>query len=171
MTLDTQMTLALLQELITALRANDVDGYKAWLALGIEELGRDVAGEVESEWMVPLLVEEERDRLMAWQLGVFCVTYIHNEAMIKTTLTAAALAIGSLLTPALADSTKAYCTLAWDDSSKGSIQGPCGFCADERIAKLLKGCSNELPCVSLWHDCYRCLPKRDTKLNYNIGQN
>ena len=38
--------------------------------LGIEQLGRDVAGEVESEWMVPLLGKEERDRLMAWQLGV-----------------------------------------------------------------------------------------------------
>ena len=39
MTLDTQMTLALLQELL--------------MALGIEKLGRDVVGEVESEWMVP----------------------------------------------------------------------------------------------------------------------
>ena len=48
----------------------DADGYKSWLTLGIEHLGRDIAGEVESEWMVPLLVEEERDRLMAWQLGV-----------------------------------------------------------------------------------------------------
>ncbi len=67
MHLDTQMTLALLQELLMALRAND---YRSWLALGIQELGRDVAGEVESEWMVPLLAEEERDRLMAWQLGV-----------------------------------------------------------------------------------------------------
>ena len=37
---------------------------------GIEEFGREVAAEVESDWMVPLLVEEERDRLMAWQLGV-----------------------------------------------------------------------------------------------------
>ena len=46
MTLDTQMTLALLQELLMALRANDADGYKSWLALGIELLGRDVAGEV-----------------------------------------------------------------------------------------------------------------------------
>ena len=46
MTLDTQMTLALLQELLMALRANDADGYKAWLALGIEKLGRDVAAEV-----------------------------------------------------------------------------------------------------------------------------
>jgi hypothetical protein len=53
-----------------ALRANDADGYKSWLALGIEELGRDVAGEFESNWMVPLLVEEERDRLMGWTLGV-----------------------------------------------------------------------------------------------------
>ena len=41
MTLDTQMTLALLQELLMALRANDADGYKSWLALGIEELERD----------------------------------------------------------------------------------------------------------------------------------
>ena len=49
MTLDTQMTLALLQELLMALRANDVDGYKTLLALGIKQLGRDVAGEVESE--------------------------------------------------------------------------------------------------------------------------
>ena len=70
MTLDTEMTLALLQDLWMALRANDADGYKAWLALGIEELGREVAAEVESDLMVPLLVEEERDRLMAWQLGV-----------------------------------------------------------------------------------------------------
>ena len=70
MPLDTQMTLALLQELLMALRANDVDGYKSWLALGIEQPGRDIAGEVEGDWMVPLLVEEERDRLMAWQLGV-----------------------------------------------------------------------------------------------------
>ena len=35
MTLETQMTLALLQELLMALRANDSDGYKSWLALGI----------------------------------------------------------------------------------------------------------------------------------------
>ena len=55
----------------------DLDGFglvlvvnKAWLAHGIEELGRDVAAEVESEWMVPLLVEVERVRLIAWQVGV-----------------------------------------------------------------------------------------------------
>ena len=70
MTLDTQMTLALLQERLMALRANDADSYKTWLALDIEQLGREVDGEVESHWMVPLLLEEERDRLIAWQLGV-----------------------------------------------------------------------------------------------------
>ena len=64
MTLDTQMTLALLQDLLMALRVNDADGYKAWLALGIEQLGRNVAGEVESEWMVPLLVEVRR--IICW---------------------------------------------------------------------------------------------------------
>ena len=42
MTLETQMTLALLQELLMALRANDADGYKGWIAIGIEELGSDV---------------------------------------------------------------------------------------------------------------------------------
>ena len=48
MKLDTQMTLALLRELLMTLMANDTEGYKSWLALGIEELGRDVAAEVES---------------------------------------------------------------------------------------------------------------------------
>ncbi len=49
MTLDTQMTLALLQELLMALRANDADGFKSRLSLGIKELGREVAAEVESD--------------------------------------------------------------------------------------------------------------------------
>ena len=60
MPLETQITLALLQELLMALRANVADGYNSLLALGIEQLGRDIAGEVESE----------RDRLIGWQLGV-----------------------------------------------------------------------------------------------------
>ena len=54
----------------------DLDGFilvlvakKGWLSHGIEELGLDVAAEVEAKWMVPLLVEVERDRLIAWYLG------------------------------------------------------------------------------------------------------
>ena len=38
--------------------------------VGIEGHGSDIAVELESDWMLPLLVEEERVRLMAWQLGV-----------------------------------------------------------------------------------------------------
>lgn len=38
MTLENQMTLAVLQELLMALRSNEVDGYKGWLVLGIEQL-------------------------------------------------------------------------------------------------------------------------------------
>ena len=45
MTLVMQTKLALLQELLMALRANDAEGYKSWLALGIQELGRDAADE------------------------------------------------------------------------------------------------------------------------------
>ena len=46
MTLDTQMPLALLKELLMPLRANDAHGNKAWLPLGIEKHGREVAVEV-----------------------------------------------------------------------------------------------------------------------------
>ena len=68
MTLDTQMTLALLQELLMALRANGADGYKSRLALSIKRLERDVSAKIESQYMVLLLIEVERDRLMALQL-------------------------------------------------------------------------------------------------------
>jgi hypothetical protein len=48
--------------------------------------------------------------------------------MTRITLTAAALLIIRALTaPALADSAKAYCTLAWHDDSMRTIAGPCDF--------------------------------------------
>ena len=70
MTFDTQMTLALLQELLLALRANDAEGFKGWLALGLEELGCQVVLELMQEWMSPLLTEIEQDRLVGWHLNV-----------------------------------------------------------------------------------------------------
>ena len=70
MTLDTQMTLALLQELLLALRANDSEGFKGWLAVGLEELGRQVVIELMQDWMSPLLTEIEQDRLVGWHLGL-----------------------------------------------------------------------------------------------------
>ena len=66
MTLDTQMTLALLQELLLALRANDAEGFKGWLALGLKELGRQVVIKLMQVWMNPLLTEKEQDRLVGW---------------------------------------------------------------------------------------------------------
>ncbi|EHA63538.1 hypothetical protein Syn8016DRAFT_0579 [Synechococcus sp. WH 8016] len=38
--------------------------------VGNKGLGRDVAVELESEWMVPLLDDLERVRPMAWSLGL-----------------------------------------------------------------------------------------------------
>ena len=45
MTLNTQMTLALRQELVLALRANDAEGFKGWMALSLEELVRKIVVE------------------------------------------------------------------------------------------------------------------------------
>ena len=70
MTLDTQITLALPQELLLALRVNDAEGFKGWLALGLEELGRQVVLDLMQDWISPLLTEMEQDRLVGLHLGV-----------------------------------------------------------------------------------------------------
>ena len=69
MTVDTMMTLAVLQDLLLALRANDAEGYKGWLALCLEELGRPALEELMLEWLNSLLAVEEMDRLVGWHLG------------------------------------------------------------------------------------------------------
>ena len=70
MTFDTQMTLALLQELLLALRANDPDAFKGWLSLGIERLGEPAVTELLLDGLDPFLTVEEQDRLTGWHLGV-----------------------------------------------------------------------------------------------------
>ena len=45
-------------------QANGNDAYRSCLDLDIEQLGRDLEEELESDWMVPLLIETESDRLM-----------------------------------------------------------------------------------------------------------
>ena len=67
---DTQMYLLLLSELIAALRANDPDTFKQWLAGGAQDLGEHAVAELMLEWMVPLLTQDEADRLVGWHLGV-----------------------------------------------------------------------------------------------------
>ena len=70
MSFDTQMTLALLQELLLALRANDPDAFKGWLSLGIQDLGEPAVTELLLDWINPILTTDEADRLVGWHLGV-----------------------------------------------------------------------------------------------------
>ena len=64
------MTLALLQELLLSLRANDPDGFKSWLAEGVHELGEPAVIELMLDGLNPILTTGEADRLVGWHLGV-----------------------------------------------------------------------------------------------------
>ena len=66
MTYDTQMHLLLLSELVFALRANDPETFKRWLAGGIQDLGKPAIEELMIEWLNPLLTQDEADRLVGW---------------------------------------------------------------------------------------------------------
>ena len=70
MTQETRMALLLVVELVTALRANDPDTFKRWLYGGIQDLGKPAVTELMTDWMTPLLTQEDADRLVAWHLGV-----------------------------------------------------------------------------------------------------
>ena len=70
MTQETRMTLLLMGELVTALRANDPDTFKGWLYGGIQDLGKPAVTELMTDWMTPLLTQEDKDRLVGWHLGV-----------------------------------------------------------------------------------------------------
>ena len=67
MPLDTQMTLALLKELLLSLRANEPDAFKVWL-VGIERLGEPAV--TERCWTTFILTTDEADELVSWHLGV-----------------------------------------------------------------------------------------------------
>ncbi len=67
---DTRIALFLLGELITAIRANDSDTFKRWLCGGIQDLGEPAVTELLMDWMTPLLTVDEKDRLIAWHLGL-----------------------------------------------------------------------------------------------------
>ena len=64
------MTLALLQELILSLRANDPDDFKGWLAEGVHELGEPAVIELMLDGLNPILTTGEADRLVGWHLRV-----------------------------------------------------------------------------------------------------
>ena len=70
MTRDTRIALFLMGELIYALRANDPDLFKRWLYGGIEDLGEAAVTELLVDWLDGFITETERDRIVAWHLGV-----------------------------------------------------------------------------------------------------
>ena len=67
---DTRITLFRLAELVAARRANDPDRLKRWLCGGVQDLGKPAVEERFLDWLSPFLTEEEKDRLIAWHLGV-----------------------------------------------------------------------------------------------------
>ena len=67
---DTPIALFLMGELVAALRANDPDAFKHWLCGGIQDLGKPAVTELLMDWLTPLLTVDEKDRLIAWHLGV-----------------------------------------------------------------------------------------------------
>ena len=60
----------LLNELVSALRANDPDTFKRWLSGGVQDLGKPAVEELLLDWLAPFLSEDEKDRLIARHLGV-----------------------------------------------------------------------------------------------------
>ena len=59
-------TVKLLSQLLLSLRANTDEGFKLLLNLGLQELGLEVVDELTRDFLVPLLSEEETDRMVAW---------------------------------------------------------------------------------------------------------
>ena len=67
---DTRITLFLLAELVSPLKANDPDTFKRWLYGGIQDLGEAAVTELLLDWIDPFITRVERDRMVAWHLGV-----------------------------------------------------------------------------------------------------
>ena len=58
------------EQLIAALQANDPDTFKRWLYGGIQDLGEQAVTELLVDWLGAFITETERDRIVAWHLGV-----------------------------------------------------------------------------------------------------
>ncbi len=48
----------------------DPDTFKRWLRGGVEVLGKPSVEELLIDWLAPFLTEAEKDRLIAWNLGL-----------------------------------------------------------------------------------------------------
>ena len=67
---DTRIAMFLLVQLIAALHANAPDLFKRWLYGGIQDLGEAAVTELLLDWLDGFISETERDRIVAWHLGV-----------------------------------------------------------------------------------------------------
>ena len=64
------MSNGLLGELVLAVKANDADSFKGWLYEWLQELGKPVLTGLVLNVMLPSLSTAEKDRIVAWYLGV-----------------------------------------------------------------------------------------------------
>ena len=67
---DTQATIALLQEILSALRVNNADGFYEWHYSSVQRFEESVVTKHLMDWIGPLLMEEEFDRIVARELEV-----------------------------------------------------------------------------------------------------
>ena len=70
MTTETQMALLVLTELLTAIRAQDAQGFREWLDTAFDSLGLKAVEELFRDYLLPLLSDEECVRIVGWRLGV-----------------------------------------------------------------------------------------------------
>ena len=64
------MTKVLLEDLVLSVRANDAQSFKGWLDEGLQELGELVLKGLVLNVMLALLSTAEKDRIVAWYLGM-----------------------------------------------------------------------------------------------------
>ena len=64
------MTKVLLEDLVLSVRANDTQSFKGWLYEGLQELGELVLPGLVLNVMLSLISTTEKDRIVAWYLGV-----------------------------------------------------------------------------------------------------
>ena len=57
MTLETRIALFLLNELLSALRANDSETFRRWLCGGVQDLGKPAVEELLLDWLDPFVTE------------------------------------------------------------------------------------------------------------------
>ena len=66
----TRIVLVLLAQLVAALQANDPGLFKRWLYCAMQDPREPAVTELLLDWLDAFITEVERDRIVAWHLGV-----------------------------------------------------------------------------------------------------